>query len=140
MSRAIPRDEALSHDDRRYLLERGQESTIAYIDQQYPPDPEDLAEFDAMMRGEVPPDYTGDRGFILGLQARVEQLETYIREDLNAEVPLAPGETPAESDDRPYSDWSKDELKAEAEARQLSTSGTKPELVQRLTDSDAASA
>lgn len=136
MSRQIPRDEALSDDDRRYLLERGQESVIALIDQQYPPDAEELEAFNAQLRGEIAPNYTGDRGVVLGLEARVAQLETYIRDELNADVPPLPGEEV--EDTRPYSEWNKEELRTEAEARQLSTSGNKPELIERLEANDAA--
>lgn len=129
MSRQIPEDKTLSEEDRRYLLERGQESKIAYLDQQYPPDPQDLADFEAKLRGEIPPDYTGDRGAVLGLQARVAQLEEFI-EELGADVPPAPGEVTEEEAE--YADWKLADLQKEAGARGLSKSGTKDELAARL--------
>lgn len=40
MSRQIPRDRALTDEERTYLLMRGEDSRIATQDQQFPPDDE----------------------------------------------------------------------------------------------------
>lgn len=46
-------------------------------------------------------------------------------------------QVPAEDEDADYSDWTKDELVAEAERRGLSKSGTKDELIARLDSDDS---
>jgi hypothetical protein len=42
-----------------------------------------------------------------------------------------------EEADEPYSEWTADELRDELKNRKLSTSGNKPELVERLEQSDS---
>lgn len=41
-------------------------------------------------------------------------------------------------DERPYEDWTKEELSAELESRDLPKTGNKPELIARLEEADAA--
>jgi len=136
MSRQIPQDRTLSDEDRTYLVSRGHVSQVAYLDQEFPPDPDALAAYEARMRGEQPA--TGDLAVVTNLQARVAQLEAYIVEDLGASLPLAPGEETDEDDDRPYEEWTLSELQAEAGSRQLSKSGTKADLAARLQEHDDA--
>lgn len=138
MSRVVPNDRSLSDEDRRYLLERGQESQISYLDQQFPPDPDALARFEAELRGELPEAFTGDTALKDSLQARVAQLEAYITDELGEDLPPAPGEEVSEEDTRPYTEWLASELSDEAASRGLSKSGSKAELVARLEENDAA--
>lgn len=139
MSRVVPVDQPLSIEDREYLLARGHESMVATMDQQYPPDEEELAAWDARRRGVEASLFTGDTGVVDQLRARVAQLEEYITEELEADLPPAPGEEP-EPEEKPYSEWLLSELQTEAGARGLPKSGTKPELVSRLEEHDKATA
>src|SRR5687768_1241803 len=116
MSKQVPRDKPLSADDRAYLLMRGQQSTVEYLDQQFPP--EDEADLDEDL------DETDED----------EDLDDEEEEDL---------EDDDEDEEPDYDSWTVQQLKDELTTRTddegavLSTTGNKAELAARLREHDA---
>lgn len=87
--------------------------------------------------------YAADRPWLL-LDAELSGIE-FSREDefvVEGDETAAEteGDAPAAEEDgepEPYEAWEYSELKAEAKARQLTSSGSKEQLVARLTESDS---
>jgi hypothetical protein len=110
MSREIPMDRALTDEDRSYLRQRGAYGSAleARLDQQFPPDPDSLAEFDAAERkanghGLTPDDQTALTDEVARLRAQVAELTAakatvdysgWKKADLEAEVDRVNAEDP----------------------------------------------
>ena len=138
MARTVDFSKPLSWEDRAYLLDRGRDSQVASLDAQYPPDLDELAEWTARRNGVALP--TGDLGQVRRLEARVAQLEAYIAEELDADVPAVPGEEVEEEvAEDAYEGWTLAELQEEAGGRTppLSKSGSKADIAARLREADA---
>lgn len=122
MSRQVDTTKPLSDEDRRYLLERGHEQTVAYIDSLHaedaPEDPEDLD------HGPDFPEFQDPA--LAAAQARVTGDAADASGDSDAEEPDA---------DR-YDEMNKAALKEELADRRLPTSGTADEMRDRLRKAD----
>lgn len=111
MSRQIPMDQALTDEDRSYLRQRGAYGTAmeARLDQQFPPDPDELAAFDAAERranghGLTVDDQTALTDELARLRAEVAELRGgkgsapdytgWKKADLEAEVDRVNAEDP----------------------------------------------
>lgn len=131
MSREINMDGPLSDEDRAYLLHRGQDAKVEFLDAVHgsegeePPRPEDFKPESAGDRPpgspETPPLLTmGDADTIGDIdQSGYEQSEGGVQE-------------------APYKDWTVAELKDELKERELPVSGNHQALVARLEEDDAA--
>lgn len=137
MARDIPMDRPLTRADREYLEMRGQYAMVARLDQNYPqedPNEQPLAEGS----GNANVDLLVQEN--RALQDRLRALEVELAAK-SQEPDTADGDADAGEQGEtlpPYSEWKKDDLIAEAEARGLSKSGSKEELAKRLDDYDAA--
>ena len=126
MSRLVPRDKPLSDEDRAYLLMLGKDSTVAYIDQQFPPESEDLDDEDE------------------DLEDADEDEDLEDAEDAeDAEDDDTDDEDEDDDEEPDYDSWTVTDLKTELSNRQdangipLPTTGLKPELIARLREHDA---
>lgn len=94
--------------------------------------------------------YAADRPWLLQ-DAELSGVEVQTEDEFVVEGEATPGETEDVPDEdvvvqaaleedgepEPYEAWEYAELKAEAKARQLTTSGSKEQLIARLTEDDA---
>lgn len=136
MSREIPFDKPLTRADREYLENRGQYAMVQRLDQNYPQN--DPNEQPVVTSGNANVDLLVRENALL--QARLAELEVALSATSQNAVDDGDEKGDAGEGDEapPYATWKKDDLAAEAEARGLSKSGSKDELVKRLEDFDAA--
>jgi hypothetical protein len=120
MSRIIPTDQALSAEDRAYLLMRGEASRVDWFDLTYPPE---AAPADEDVAAEAVADDEDD--------------DTEDDED----------DEPEDDEDPEYENWAVADLKAEIERRNktagdspMAVTGVKADLAARLRENDAANA
>lgn len=138
MSMEVDQSTPLTREERKYLLERGQESLVAALDERHGTSAADYAD---LYEG----DGTGLSFEPVGQGERAADRKRRLLEELAAieaaENPDGGDEGDDEvADDRPYSEWSPAELDAELATRGLASGGTKPQKVKRLEEDDAANA
>lgn len=126
MSREIDQSRPLSAEDRQYLLERGHEQTVTYLDQLHGTEPteEEREQLDTPSNDgpAMPPFQDPSLAAAEGRNVRPES------------------ELTGDGDGDQYDEMNKAALKAEAERRELPTSGTAEELRERLRAHDAEQA
>lgn len=157
MSRQIDLSEPLSKEDREWLLNNNRAEDVRANDAEHGRDSADLG----AAPGTATPLVTGqepslgsDRTYPVGLtpDSRNADLDRDRRErqfraaldperpedtDQNSVDPFGQRGFLVETDDRPYEDWDKTDLQAEAGKRELAKSGNKAELAERLRADDA---
>lgn len=108
MSRTVPVDQALTEEDRRYLRQLGANGSNleARIDQEFPPDADELAEFN-MEERKTAAEMNG-MGLTVGDQSDLVAENERLRAELEAAL-AGQNPPPAEG----YGGWSKAELEAE---------------------------
>lgn len=100
MSRMVPRDRPLSDDDREYLHNRGEHSTVIAIDQAFPPeDPELAAEAAATEVVEEKPNWS------VMTKAQLEAEVARVNAEFELETPLEATGTKQEIVDRLETWW-----------------------------------
>lgn len=147
MSRDIPQDEPLSPEDRAYLEVRGQYGTIKRIDELNggAPDADQETETEeslAAQIGDLEAQANDLRGRQTALRIAREQQEAGVRDNT---VVDGQGGSENRADDYDDAAWTKarlaqeiDKYNADRDAdQQVSTSGTKAQLVERLRALDA---
>lgn len=147
MSREIDMSKPLSDEDRAWMLENNRDNEVRANDEAHGRDSSDIGRAGGMpfvTGGE--PSLGSDRSIPTGLtpnsqeadldrERREAQLKAATEGGASAD-PLATGDLVYETDDKPYEDWSAAELQNEAGKRELSKSGTKAELAERLRADD----
>jgi hypothetical protein len=126
MSRQIPRDQALSDEDREYLVARGDTNMINRLDLEFGVT-DSYQDPAAPLRGSEPSLAAASEPAGLG------QSQVGLRTD-HTGAPLTPGATAAADE---YDALTNEELRDELEERELSKSGNKQELITRLREDDA---
>lgn len=130
MSMGVDYSKPLTPEERAYLLERGKYG--------------DIDRADAMHGVETPPDEGGDGTGLVPVSALTSEQAAGERERLLARLAEIDG-TDADDDDAddalpPYEEWKITELRKEAKARNLDTTGDVPALAARLRTNDAENA
>jgi len=113
MARIIDFESKLSAEDREYLYQKNRHDLIAENDRRFGDDNGEASEAPQRPESVHSPATTP----VLTQQ----------------DAPIDTGPV-----DEPYSEWTVDELKEELKDRELPVSGTKPELIARLEEHDAA--
>lgn len=136
MSRQIPLDRALSDEDRRYLRQRGSVGLDLErrIDEQFPPDPAHLKEFNARERLEYAKIHAKGNNALEEALARNAQLEAELAALRAAQASSSPKQ-PVVYDEN---EWSKSALESEIDRVNKEdpdaklAKGTKAEMVAAL--------
>lgn len=151
MSRNIDYSKKLSDADREWLLWNNGQAAVMANDEEFAGKisvTDDRSYTSPVLTGQEP-SATADRTQAVGMN--VANIEADLdRERRQAQFDAAlsgskPDSDPStsdwsvESDEAPYEDWHNDDLKAELAKRELSRSGVKVELVERLRASDEES-
>lgn len=149
MSRQINLEEQLSDEDRGWLLRNNGQLAVVKNDQKFGREPEE-GEYGELSRHTVQlmtgdePSRTSDRFTPTGLTpdnpadvekaARDAQFRAALEAESEEDDAVTAGHFNRENTDGvgPYDTWSKEDLQGECERRELSRSGNKPELVERL--------
>jgi hypothetical protein len=148
MSRQIDMSKPLSAEDRAWLIDNNREDEVRANDEAHGRDSSDLG----TARGAMPfvtgqePSGGADRMIPTGLtpnsanadldrERREAQLKAAMEGPSSSDGAEA-GDLTYETDDNPYEDWKLDALQNEAGKRELSKSGTKAELADRLRADD----
>lgn len=150
MSREIDFSEPLSDEDRTWLLANNRDEEVLANDAAHGRDSSDVAARKgsgvSFMTGNEP-SLSADRVYPTGLttvaadadldkERREAQFKSAM-EDGDAPSGVDTGDVTTETDEKPYEDWKGDELRAELGKRELSKSGTNPEMIERLRADDA---
>lgn len=131
MSREIDQTKPLSAEDREYLLQRGHEQTVQYLDQLHDSraSEEEQRELDTPgNEGPAMPEFQ-DPSLASQTALHAEDVE-----------PDADDADDADAEGDRYDEMNKPALKAEAERRELPVGGTAEELRERLRAHDAEQA
>lgn len=145
MSREIPEDEPLTTEDRKYLEDRGSYALIKRIDEANGSGPEPEGETEeglAQQIAEMEATLNDLRGRQTQLRLAREQEEAGVRDNT---VVDGQGGTEDRSDEYEDASWTKTRLAAAIDKynedreddEQISTSGTKAQLIERLRALDA---
>lgn len=148
MSRQIDLSQKLSDEDRAWMLDNNRETEVRANDEAHGRDSSDIGRSGGMpfVTGQEPSN-SSDRTIPTGLtpnsanadldsERREAQLKAAMEGEGEGSDPLSSEGLVYETDDKPYEDWTAAELQAEAGKRELSKSGTKAELAERLRADD----